>query len=200
MSLAGQTHLRLVPGLARTLMTFEEFDEVDDVGDDYRYELIRGLLIVTPVPLPEETGPNEKLGQLLLNYRDDHPEGKRLDYTYPQRYIRTSRGRRRADRLIWAGLGRHPRVKSDLPTIAVEFVSADRRDRQRDYVEKREEYLEAGIQEYWIFDRFRKILTVNRAAGETIVVKADDAYETPLLPGFRLIPQVLFAIAELASE
>jgi Uma2 family endonuclease len=200
MSIAEKVRLRLGPGLAGTLMTNEEFDEVDEVDDDYRYELIHGVLVVSPIPGPGEAGTNEELGALLHVYRKTHPEGSHLDYTYAEQHVRTSRGRRRADRLIWTGLGRHPKVKTDLPTIAVEFVSADRRDRLRDYVEKREEYLEAGILEYWIFDRFRKILTVHLAGGETKVVKAEEAYETPLLPGFRVVPKVLFDIAELASE
>ena len=61
-----------------------------------------------------------------------------------------------ADRIIWAGLGRQPKPRRDIPTIAIEFVSASKRERRRDYAEKRKEYLAAGVVEYWLFDRFER--------------------------------------------
>jgi Uma2 family endonuclease len=172
---------------AGILMTPEEFDAVTEYDENYRYELIHGVLVVNPIPNPEETGPNELLGYLLLRYQEDHPKGERLDDTLPQQYVRTVTGNRIADRLIWVGLGRTPDVRRDPGTIAVEFVSAGRRNRQRDYVEKKHEYGEAGIKEYWIFDRFQRTLTIVSYAkpevNETQVAEGH-TYESPLLPGF----------------
>ena len=54
--------------------------------------------------------------------------------------------RRRADRVIWTGLGRVPDPEKDIPSIVVEFVSKRRRDALRDYEAKRDEYLAAGVQ------------------------------------------------------
>src|SRR4051794_37788192 len=119
----------LGPELAGTLMTPEEFDAVEEYDENYRYELLHGVLIVTPIPLGEETDPNEELGRLLRNYREQHPEGSILDSTLPQQYVRTPPPRRLADRLIWTGLGRTPSRRRDLPTVVVEFVSQSRRDR-----------------------------------------------------------------------
>jgi len=90
----------LGPGLAGTLMAPEEFDAVDEYDEDYRYELISGVLVVNPAPSPEETGANEMLGHLLIAYREHHPQGSALDYSLPAQYVRTHDGRRRADRLI----------------------------------------------------------------------------------------------------
>lgn len=191
--------LVLGPRSAGLLMTVEEFDEVEEYDENYLYELINGVLVVNPIPLPEETDPNEELGRLLRNYKEQHPQGAALDKTLPQQYIRTSTHRRLADRAIWAGLGRVPHRKTDLPTIAVEFVSAARRDRRRDYEEKRQEYMELGISEYWIIDRFRRILTVvrNTAAGpQDQVIRAGETYRTPLLPGFELPLAALFTAAD----
>ncbi|HEV3262738.1 MAG TPA: Uma2 family endonuclease [Gemmataceae bacterium] len=179
----------LGPESAGVLMTPEEFDAIDEYDENYRYELVQGVLVVTPVPLAEETGPNELLGRLLLNYQEDHPQGSALDYTLPQQYVRTSRSRRLADRLIWTGLGRLPNRQRDLPSIAVEFVSAGRRNRQRDYVDKRQEYMEVGISEYWIIDRFRRTLTViqNKPTGpEERVIAENETYQSALLPGFEV--------------
>jgi Uma2 family endonuclease len=114
-----------------------------------------------------------------------------------EQYVRTLDSRRRADRLIWAGLGRLPKVKGDVPTIVVEFVSAGKRNRQRDYVEKREEYLTLGVREYWIVDRFRRTLTVCRSGQEDQVVPESETYRTPLLPGFELVLAPLLAAADL---
>jgi len=179
----------LGPESAGVLMTPEEFDAIEEYDEDYRYELVHGVLVVTPIPLAEETGPNELLGHALLDYRAHHPQGSALDYTLPQQYVFTRTSRRLADRLIWTGLGRLPNRRRDLPSVAVEFVSAGRRNRQRDYVDKRQEYMEVGIAEYWIIDRFRRTMTViqNKATGpEERVIAEHETYQSPLLPGFEV--------------
>jgi Uma2 family endonuclease len=191
--------LVLGPRLAGTLMTPEEFDAVDGYDENYRYELIHGVLVVTPIPTEAEASPNDELGYLLRSYRDHHPQGVALDETLPEQIVPTRANRRRADRVIWAGLGRVPNPEVDLPTIVVEFVSEARRDRQRDYVDKRQEYLDAGIAEYWIIDRFRRSLTVvlNQPGGpREQVVNETETYRTARLPGFELPLARLLAAAD----
>jgi Uma2 family endonuclease len=180
------------------LMTPEEFDAVETFDGRYAYELIHGVVIVNPIPLAGETSPNEFLGVLLYLYQQQ-PEGAALDATMPQQYVRTRSGRRLADRAIWAGLGRLPNLRLDTPTIAVEFVSRRRRDRKRDYADKRIEYVEAGVAEYWIIDRFRRSMTVVRPGpGGPVdqVVAEGDTYATPQLPGFELPLAQLLAAAD----
>src|SRR5436309_1545195 len=80
------------------------------------------------------------LGYLLMNYKEHHPQGPALDSTLPQQYVYLADGRRVADRLIWAGLGRLPRPRRDPPSVAVEFVSPGSRNRKRDYEDKRRDY------------------------------------------------------------
>lgn len=181
------------------LMTPEEFDAVTDYDDLYKYELIHGVLVVNAIPLPQERGPNEELGRLLLNYRDDHAQGSSLDDTLVEEYVRTAESRRRADRVIWAGLGRQPDPNSDVPTIVVEFVSEGRRSRRRDYVEKRAEYLAIGVTEYWVIDRFERTLTVFRRADEAPeqqTIREGEVYTSALLPGFELPLARLLAVAD----
>src|SRR5438270_12155777 len=189
----------LGPALNGTFMTPEEFDSVEQYDENYVYELIHGVLVVNPIPLEGEVGPNEYLGHLLLAYSERDVQESALSATLPERYIRTKDSRRRADRLIWAGLGRVPDWKKDLPSIAVEFVSRARRDRLRDYEEKRQEYMELGIGESWIIDRFRRIMTVirNQPEGpEVRVVHERETYTTPLLPDFELPLARLLEIAD----
>lgn len=184
-------------------MTPEEFDAIEDYDENYRYELVDGVLVVSPIPSPQETGPNDLLGHLLQKYKEDHPKGGQPDYTLPQQYVKVRRGRRIADRLIWAGLGRMPKIRSDVAAIAVEFVSGDKRDRKRDYVDKRRDYEKAGIAHYWIIDRFDRTMTViqNKPTGKEVrVVKENETYESPLLPGFVLpLARVLAAADALAD-
>ncbi len=188
---------------AGLLMTPEEFDAVEEYDENYCYKLVNGVLVVTAIPPAEETGPNELLGYFLIDYQVKHPRGSALDYTLPQQYVRTRRSRRLADRLIWTGLGRVPNRRRDLPTIAVEFVSAGRRNRQRDYVDKRREYIKAGIREYWIIDRFQRTLTVihNRRNGpKEQVIAETQSYESRLLPGFKVPLAPLLAAADRLAE
>ena len=192
--------LTLHPDMAGALMTPEEFDAAEiDPDDECRYELVHGVLVVTPIPSEAEVDPNEELGYMLRQYRRSHPHGRTLNKTLPERHVRTLESRRKADRVIWAGLGRIPDPRTDVPTIVVEFVSSGRRNRQRDYVEKRREYEAVGVREYWVIDRFRRTLTAYgrhlAPSGERVVAESG-IYSTDLLPGFELPLARLFEAAD----
>ena len=191
--------LVLGPRLAGTAMTSEEFEDVEEYDENYRYELIHGVLVVTPFPLEPEADACDELGYLLHKYQKEHPQGSALDATLYTQYVRTRTSHRLADRAIWTGLGRLPNLRRELPAIVVDFVSEARKDRLRDYIEKRREYMEAGVAEYWIIDRFRRTLTVvrNQPGGpQELVVRENETYQPPLLPGFELPLARLLAVAD----
>lgn len=168
-----------------TLMTPEEFDAVDDYDEVYRYELIHRVVVVRELPAAAEASANDHLGYLIRQSCTAN-QIDCFDDTLPLQYIFVASGNRRiANRLVWTGLGRAPNLRHDIPTIAIEFTSKSRRDRRRDYEEKRDEYLAHGIKEYWIIDRFRRSMTVFRGT-EEIVLKETENYTTALLPGFEL--------------
>jgi Uma2 family endonuclease len=182
-------------------MTPQEFDRANFV-EGSRYELINGVLIVTPIPLESERDPNGELEYWLRQYRDTHPQGAALCATLAEHTVRTGRNRRRADRVIWAGLGRLPR-RGERPTIIAEFVSSGKRNRQRDYETKRDEYLSIPVQEYWVIDRFERTLTVFTRPGKRIqkrVILENQTYTTDLLPGFELPLAKLLAVADRWPE
>jgi Uma2 family endonuclease len=83
-ALLARKPLVLRPGLAGIRMSPEEFDAVTECDRAYRYELINGVLVVTPPPQEAERGPNDELGYLLRTYRDYHPQGAVLDETLPE--------------------------------------------------------------------------------------------------------------------
>jgi Uma2 family endonuclease len=182
---------RFGPRSAGRLLTPEQFDATPAWAWErgYRYELINGVLVVAPFAGPGECDPNDELGYLLRRYHESRPEGRVLDVTVPELTVPGTPNRRRADRLIWAGLGRLPDAEAEHPTIVVEFVSGRWRDAVRDNETKRDEYLAAGVKENWIIDRFRRIMTVYRPdlIGPTYeVVTEAQTYRTGLLPGFEL--------------
>jgi Uma2 family endonuclease len=205
MGTVAEPKMVLGPESAGMLMTPEEFDAIEDYDENYRYELIHGVLVVSPLPLPQETGPNELLGHYLLAYQESHPQGSSLDLTLPQQYVKVRGGRRIADRLIWAGLGSVPDIREDTATIAAELVSAGRRSQKRDYKEKRREYQQAGLKEYWIIDRFQRTMTVfqfrNKKSVVKKIIREHETYESPLLPGFQVpLGKLLEAADRLARR
>jgi Uma2 family endonuclease len=198
--------LTIGPELNGITMTPEEYDNTppDEWERGFRYELVRGVLIVNPPPLIQERDPNEELGYLLRRYKEDHPQGAALDRTVPEHQIVTGENRRNADRVIWCGLGRRPDPRNDVPTIAVEFVSEGRRNWLRDYVEKRDEYLAVGVREYWIINRFARTLTVYTLGADGSPTEREvpegEIYRTGRLPGFELPLARLLAAADLWNE
>lgn len=106
--------------------------------------------------------------------------------------------------MIWTIVnGRPLNPKVDQPAIVLEFLSAGRAAWRRDHVEKREEYFSAGLQEYWVFDRFARQLTVYRLENGQAVerqTREGDIYSTPLLPGFEVPLAELLGAADRGSE
>ena len=199
-SVRKRTRPLIGPDSAGIRMTAVEFDSIDSTEyvKGWRYELIRGILVVTPAPLEAERDPNEELGYLLRTYQNTHPEGRCLDKTLPEHTVVTGENRRRVDRILWIGPGRLP-TPEDVPTILVELVSEGKRNWQRDYVEKRDEYLDLGVKEYWIFNRFDRTLTVFAQHGKRIkkrLVMEKETYTTSLLPGFELPLARLLGLAD----
>jgi Uma2 family endonuclease len=171
------------------LMTPDEFEAVTDWDEQFRYELINGVVVVSPAVTTGEADPNEDLGHLLRTYQESHPQGKALDLTVYERDVRVGENIRRCDRALWIGLGHDPDIKHDIPAIVVEFVSKGRRNLLRDYVDKRREYLAAGVKEYWVFNRFTRLMHVFTPPVEENrerVVSDTEVYTTPLLPGFEV--------------
>lgn len=181
-------------------MTAEEFDAALDYDGNYNYELIHGVLVVSPLAGEMERAPNEILGYLLNRYRFEHPSGNALIDTVFEQYLKTAGNRRRADRVVWTMIGNErPDPRTDFPSIAIEFVSSGKAAWRRDYVEKRDEYLSGGILEYWVIDRFRRCLTAYSKRGEKIVervVNEGEIHHSDLLPGFELPLAELLAAAD----
>lgn len=81
--------------------------------------------------------------------------------------------------------------------LAVEVVSEGKENWERDYVEKRQEYAEAGIGEYWIVDPQEKKITVLSLEGsqyrEHGVFSVGDTATSELLVGIEIAVKDVFA-------
>ena len=163
------------------------------------YELTRERLINEMNGPATERNPNELFARLLWHYQHAHPEGSRVDGTVGKRRMNLSGHRRRADRLIWIGFGSTFNPERDVPSIVVEYVLTEPRDRDQNHHCKCRDFFDAGVSEYWIFDRFARDLLVTRVEGpdgpSERVVPEDGAYETPLLPGFVMPVAPIIALA-----
>lgn len=98
---------------------------------------------------------------------------------------------------------RHNRVW-DGADLVMEVASDDPNDRQRDYEQKRIDYAEAKIGEYWIVDFERQVVIVHRLEDAGYVVdgefKRGQMASSVLLEGFVVDVSALFAAAEDIPE
>jgi Uma2 family endonuclease len=181
-------------------MTFEEFIEAD-FEEGWLYELARGVIDVTEVPLPHHGRIVHRLARHFILYEDQHPGI--IDYRAGGGECRIRlpgmQSDRHPDQAVYLNpepKGRHPWTRW-VPHLVVEVVSEGGED--RDYVEKREEYLRNGVSEYWILDPSKRRLLVLQRAGDVwqeVVVLPGAVYHTIFLPGLEVRPEDLLGPAE----
>ena len=90
MSIATQEvpRLPLGPDSSGACLTPAEFDAAE-FEEGWRYELIHGVLVVSPPPLRKERDPNDELGYWLRRYQESHPQGRAMDATLPEETVVT---------------------------------------------------------------------------------------------------------------
>lgn len=83
------------------------------------------------------------------------------------------------------------------PELVIEVLSPGKRNMHRDRETKLKLYARHGVDEYWIVDWMRHTLDIYRSSGELLVLfmtfKSGDQVTSPLLPGFMLTLDQLFA-------
>ena len=197
------TILRITPHDHGRQMSLDEFEPAE-VQEGYIYELGRGVIIASEVPEPRH------FAQVIASRR----QFSAYELLYPQRIYGIAGG---SDcKILVPGLDseRHPdlaiyktpppkqkKVWSRwLPELVIEVVAAD--SKHRDYVEKRDEYLLAGVREYWIIDADRcEMLALQNNGGAWIeeIIRPPLIYQTALLPGFSFDCGLVFHVAEAAK-
>lgn len=156
-----------------TPMTLEEYLEYDD-SSDARYELEAGVL----VEMGSESPINSTIAMFLVNCF------LQLGIAYYQIAIghqiavnSTQATARQPDLIVHteasatAILSGTRLLLSEMPApaLVVEIVSSsdtDKKSRDRDYHDKRHEYAERGIPEYWIIDPAAAVVLVLNLSGQ----------------------------------
>jgi Uma2 family endonuclease len=169
-------------------ISLAEFDRAEG-QEGHGYELSRGVVTVVDVPNPRHLAQVNALCQQFYDYRANHPEQIRTIATGGgcKILLPALESERHPDLSIYKT---PPPNEDDLwatwiPEIVIEVVSPG--SEQRDYVEKREEYLLFGVKEYWIVDSQKsEMLALRRTGGRwrEKVLQPTDVYRTRLLPGF----------------
>ncbi len=180
-----------------TGLTYEDYLELPDDGK--RYEIIDGELFVNPAPNVRHQRLVTFLLVHLYRYFEEHGGGE--VFCSPVDVVFDDEDITQPDLLI---------VKSDraaileekniqgAPNIAIEVLSDS--SRRKDEILKRKLYERAGVEEYWIVDPAIDLVKIYRrgAAGfervAEISAETGGAITSPLLPGFSLDVQKVFAV------
>lgn len=163
-------------GMAATttkIWTLEELHSLPDDGN--KYELIHGELFVTPPP----TDYHETIAARLTRLLDPFVAANGLGFVYHPRAVMRFQGSEVEPDLMVRNA--HPRPEKDWnkaprPSLIVEILSEY--TRRRDRVQKKNLYLEAGV-EYWIVDPEARTVTVARP-GEADRIERDTMSWTPI--------------------
>lgn len=176
--------------------TFEEYLSYDD-GTDKRYELLNGELI----ELPPESGENISiLGFLylqlapLMGHRRvrwglelevrGEPKNRYPDLTViREEHIQQLRPRNTI------------RLSMQPLRVVIEAVSPGLSNRERDYIDKRKQYQDRGIPEYWLIDPARATVTVLELVDgiyrELGVFRGEDPIQSSVIQELNLTAQQL---------
>ena len=171
-------------------MSLDQFDRAIS-RDGQLFELNQGVIEMVDVPHPRHSGQVESVREQLTVYKVAHPgvicrisagmENKIL--------VASAQSERHPDLSVY--FSPPPEVEDVwslwVPRIVIEVVSPS--SAKRDYDDKPDEYLEFGIDEYWIVDAQRQQMTANtrwRGQWKRKIVKGSQKYTTTQLPGFSL--------------
>ena len=154
--------------IATKKWTLEELHSLPDDGN--KYELVRGELFVTPPP----TLDHETIASRLTRILDPYVAEQRLGMVYRPRAVLRFEGSEVEPDLTL----RQPPTKRDtpweeapLPILIVEILSESTRRRDRN--QKRQLYLDAGLEEYWIVDGEKATVTSIRANRDDVVARGE---------------------------
>ncbi len=171
-------------------MTVDEYLEAD-LPEGYRYELVEGVIEVSPTPGVLHDDVIGHLNTMLVNYMQAHPDviahiSFRSSIAIPGK--ETVREPDISVYRHWTAVSDQKlEWKNRTPFLAVEVVSPGQEF--RDYEQKRADYLAAGLSEYWIVDRYTGSISALTRAGEAWVEaehRAGDTFEPAALPGLRV--------------
>ena len=182
-------HIMPMPVTLRRF-TVDELDSFPDDGN--RYELLDGVLFVTPAPLPAHEELVKRLTELLVNHLKPWREAR---VATRSEVVRPPGNKLEPDlQVYWAPS--LPRRWSDIDErwLAIEVASHSTRMYDREY--KRDGYLDLGVQEVWLVDRFDPLVRVATREPRTETTHESELIWTPA----RSLPELRIDLPELFSD
>lgn len=168
-------------------------------GDGNRYELIEGELHVTMQPSLEHQIVSDAVCQQLRVWNRQNRQGG-LAVSAPG--IILAEDEAFAPDVVWYGperlaAYRNPDGKFYGPSdLAVEVLSRGKKNEKRDREFKPARYAFWGVREYWLVDRFARVVQVYRPMGSSYQIAStfgvDDTLTSPLLSSFACLVAEFF--------
>ncbi len=169
-------------------MRADEFLQIPD--ESRNYELIDGVVIVTPSPTPRHQHVAGAVFRQLAAYLDRHPVGLALMETD----VQLGEGQAGGDLVYRPDLVFIPADKVSsigdklvgAPALVVEVIS--RGSRRIDTETKMHDYERLGVREYWLIDPEREAITFLRLKDNRYieVSPGGDRFRSTAVPGFSL--------------
>jgi Uma2 family endonuclease len=193
-----RTARRIGPADHGRRMSLDEFISAD--FEEGLFELARGVVEVREVPGLSHGRIVDRVARMFILYDIEHRGLIEYQASAAACCIRlpemqASRSPDQAVYLLPPPPGDDPWTRW-IPEIVVEILNEE--SEHRDTVEKREEYLRAGVREYWIIDPKSRTMLVLRRAGDAwdgVLVPPGATYRTHLLPGLEVRPDDLLGPA-----
>jgi Uma2 family endonuclease len=180
--------VKLGPQDAGIRLSADEFASAE-FQEPFIYERVRGRLVVMSPAGAEHRRVSRPFRRELGLYWGTHPHLV-ADVDIEGWVATTPDDDRIPDICVYlVSSGSRQTVPDLVPDIIFEFVSAERSDQERDYIDKRAEFHAIGVKEYVIVDRFKEevlVLTWRKRDFVERVLSARDTYTTPLLPGLKI--------------
>jgi Uma2 family endonuclease len=173
-----------------TLLTIDDFERLPaEIAENH--ELVNGELIYVPGNIPEHIWLKDYLGDVM---RQVVRNGSLGVVCAEQEY--EFQGNAHAPDISFYGLDklaiveRKKRVQRFVPDLAIEIASQS--DTYDGLLQKMQRYLDSGTQEVWLISiENRQIAIYPRVR----VLRGSDELSTPLIPGFSITVEQLFAAA-----
>lgn len=137
-------------------ITLEEFEAMPK-EDGINYELIDGLIMMSPRPNKRHSEIASRLAVKLMGYFPDES-----CFTYFETEVRHDNS------VLIPDLSLFCKENKDLPLLVIEILSPN--TRSRDLIQKPYHYQKIGIQEYWVIDPEKEIIMVFNLANESEII------------------------------
>jgi Uma2 family endonuclease len=175
---SAATEVKTGPRYAGLRVTREEYLDLED--DGCRYDMIGGVLQVTPSPDFEHGGAVSRFLFVLEAYLAEHNAGRAV--TEVDVFLPDGGDVVRPDVSFLLSESLH-RAKTHIhgaPDLICEVLSS--RTRARDLGDKAERYLACGVKEYWLVDPRARTVQLWANAGATWQRVSGERLESQLLP------------------